>query len=67
LVKSVHNKFKDEELVKYLPKNFGYGIGMTIKEEMLCLKSDNKRIIEAGMCFNVRVSLVDFQEGKPAA
>jgi len=58
----VIQKFKDHELCKYLPKNFGYGIGMTIKEDMLCIKQDNNRKVETGMCFNIRVSLTDFNQ-----
>ena len=35
---------------------------MTIKEDMLCIKQDNNRKVETGMCFNIRVSLTDFNQ-----
>ncbi len=43
-----------------MPKHFGYGIGMTIKEDLLQFNTDNKMKIEAGMCFHIRVSLTNF-------
>ena len=61
---SVHKKFADSEFVKLLPKNFGYGVGMTTKEESLAIKKDNPKTIEKGMCFNLRLSLTDFNTGK---
>lgn len=45
---------------QYLPKSFGYGIGMTIKEDLLAIKSDNTKEIQVGMCFNIRVCLNGF-------
>lgn len=53
---------------EFLPRNFGYGIGMTVKEELLCFNSENTQKVEAGMCFNIRVSLSGFnKEGGSAA
>ncbi len=50
----------ENPLKKFLPKSFGYGIGMTVKEELIALKSENTKEVKAGMCFNVRVSLTGF-------
>ncbi len=57
--KSVMEK-SENPMKKFLPKSFGYGIGMTVKEELIAIKSDNTKEVKAGMCFNVRVSLTGF-------
>jgi nucleosome binding factor SPN SPT16 subunit len=49
-----------EDHLKHLPKVLGYGIGLNKKEEQLSIKSDNHRIIEPGMIFNLRVSMANF-------
>lgn len=49
-----------EECLKSLSKIFGYGIGLVKREELLTLKSDNHRIIEESMVFNIRVSMANF-------
>ena len=51
-------------LSKFLPKVLGYGIGLKPKEELLAIKEDNDKIIEAGMVFNVRISLANFDSKK---
>ena len=38
----------------------GYGIGMQTKEEQLTIKSENHRVVEAGMAFNIRLTLTNF-------
>jgi nucleosome binding factor SPN SPT16 subunit len=48
-----------------LPKVLGYGIGLNKKEEQLSIKADNHRVIEAGMVFNIRLSMANF-DPRPA-
>jgi nucleosome binding factor SPN SPT16 subunit len=48
------------DLVDFLPKTLGYGIGLKPKEEVLAIKEDNHKEIEAGMIFNIRLSLANF-------
>lgn len=50
--------------VKAIPKILGYGIGMQAKEEQLAIKEENHRLIEAGMTFNVRITLTNFSAAK---
>jgi nucleosome binding factor SPN SPT16 subunit len=50
--------------VKAVPKILGYGIGMNAKEESLTIKEDNHKVIEAGMTFNVRLTLTGFASAK---
>ena len=57
-------KMENGHLAKFLPKVLGYGIGLKPKEELLAIKEDNEKIIEAGMVFNVRVSLANFDSKK---
>lgn len=57
---------ENSELAKFLPKTLGYGIGLKPKEELLAIKDDNSKVIEAGMIFNVRLSLANFSAKKIA-
>ena len=43
-----------------MSKTLGYGIGLSPKEELLALNDKNTKVIEAGMVFNVRLSLANF-------
>lgn len=52
------------DLVDFLPKTLGYGIGLKPKEEVLAIKEDNHKEIEAGMIFNIRLSLANFDSQK---
>jgi len=54
----------DEKLHPFLSKTFGYGIGLQPKEELLALNEKNQKIIEAGMVFNCRLSLANFDSLK---
>lgn len=53
--------------VNCLPKTLGYGIGMSAKEELLTIKEDNQKVIEANMLFNVRLTLTNFSLQKKEA
>lgn len=57
---------ENAEFAKFLPKTLGYGIGLKPKEELLAIKDDNSKVIEAGMVFNVRLSLANFSVKKIA-
>ncbi|CDW89086.1 isoform a [Stylonychia lemnae] len=59
-IEQVKSKGKENHLA-HLPKVLGYGIGIYPKEDLLSIKEDNEKIIEAGMVFNLRLSLANFQ------
>eukprot|EP00935_MAST-01C_sp_MAST-1C-sp1_P000632 g632.t1 len=46
-------KSRDQNLVKFLPKDCGFGIGLEFKETSLVLNGKNEQKFKAGMVFNV--------------
>lgn len=50
-------KSKDPKLGEKVHKNFGFGIGCEIKENMLEISANNETKIEAGMVFHTRITL----------
>ena len=52
-------KQKDPKLAEKIHKNFGFGIGCEIKENMLEISATNETKIEAGMVFHTRITFND--------
>lgn len=57
-------KSKDSELAAQLGKDFGCGIGFSHIEELLRISSKNDLMIEAGMAFNLRLTVNWTKEGE---
>jgi len=58
------NKHSNSFLAQYLPKTFGYGIGLKPKEDLLSLSANSNRILKPGMVFAIRLSLANFDSQK---
>ena len=56
---------KDPVLATKIHTNLGFGIGSNIKEELLVVNESNETVVQSGMVFHVRVTLVDVHK-KPA-
>jgi nucleosome binding factor SPN SPT16 subunit len=50
---------KDPKLAEKIHKNFGFGIGCEIKENLLEISATNEAKIEAGMVFHARITFCD--------
>lgn len=48
-------KDKNPELISYLPKNFGFAIGLEFRDATMLLSAGNSRVFAAGMIFNLTV------------
>jgi len=69
-IKDVYNKGiayieqNDANLLKYIPKNFGCGIGCKENEESLEINADNNTVITPGMVFELRIGLEGIEDKK---
>ena len=64
--KSASEKFtsKYPDLTKYLPKEFGFGVGCKVKEDLLLITPTNNRKVVDGYVFCVRTYLNGFNENE---
>ncbi len=57
-------KTNDEGLLKYMPKNFGCGVGCKENERPLEISAENTTPIAPGMVFELRIGLEGLQDPK---
>ena len=53
---------KNKDLANKVHANFGFGIGIKYKEDILSIKEANDTVIEAGMVFHARITFKDIED-----
>lgn len=53
---------KNKDLASKVHANFGFGIGIKYKEDLLSIKEANDTVIEAGMVFHARITFKDIED-----